>query len=117
VNDDGSRVGPDLTSIGVQRTVAELERSLLDPDASVLPQHRFFRVVTRDGTTVVGRILNQDTFTVQLIDSHERLLSFSRSDLREFKALDRSPMPSYKGILSQGELADVITYLASLRGK
>ena len=116
VKEAGSRLGPDLSDIGAIRRVAELEQSILDPDASVLPQHRFFRLVTRDGTTYTGRILNQDTFTVQIIDAQQRLLSFPRTDVREFSAIAKSPMPSYKEKLSSQELTDLLWYLVSLKG-
>jgi putative heme-binding domain-containing protein len=116
VKDKGSRLGPDLTDIGATRRVVDLEQSVVDPDASVLPQHRFFRVVTRDGSTYTGRILNQDSFTVQLIDTQQRLLSFSRTDLREFTAIAKSPMPSYRERLSSQELTDLLWYLVSLKG-
>jgi putative heme-binding domain-containing protein len=116
VKETGSRLGPDLSDIGAIRRVAELEQSILDPDASVLPQHRFFRLVTRDGTTYTGRILNQDTFTVQIIDAQQRLLSFPRTDVREFTAIAKSPMPSYKEKLSSQELTDLLWYLVSLKG-
>jgi len=115
VKDKGSRVGPDLTEIGSVRRLAELERSILEPDAEILPQNRFVRVVTRDEVTVTGRLLNQDTFTVQLIDSEERLRSFERAKLREYVFLDKSPMPSYQSKFSAREVADVVTYLASLK--
>jgi putative heme-binding domain-containing protein len=117
VNDRGSGLGPDLSSVGLLRSVADLERSIVDPSAVILPQDRFFKAVRKDGSVVEGRILNQDTFTVQLLDSKERLLSLSRTDLTEFRAVDKSLMPSYKDKLSSAELADVITYLASLKGR
>jgi hypothetical protein len=65
----------------LRRTI-ELERSLLDHDAEVLPPNRFVRTVARDGTAVTGRLFNQDTFSVQLIDSQERLISLNKSNLR-----------------------------------
>jgi putative heme-binding domain-containing protein len=113
---NGSRVGPELTDIGSQRRAADLERSLLDPDAEVLPQNRYVRATTRDGAAVTGRILNQDAFTVQLLDSKERLVSLAKSDLREFVFDDKSPMPSYQGKLSPQELTDLVSYLVSLKG-
>ena len=116
VRDRGSRVGPDLTVIGAVRRAAELKSSILAPDAEVLPQNRFVRVVTRDGAAITGRLLNHDTFTVQLIDSQERLRSFLRSDLQEFAFVAKSPMPSYKDKLNDAELADIIAYLVSLKG-
>jgi len=116
VNSEGSRVGPNLTVIGANRRTVELEHSLIDPNAQAAPQNRSVRVVTKDGTTVTGRLLNIDTFTIQLLDSSENLRSFSRADLRESTVLDKSSMPSYKDKLSPQEIADVVSYLASLTG-
>jgi putative heme-binding domain-containing protein len=116
VLDKGSRLGPDLSDIGMVRRTAELEKSVLDPNDIVLPQHRFFRVVTKSGTTVTGRLLNQDTFTVQIMDEKQKLLSFPKSDLKEFTMIKSSAMPSFKDKLSSKELADLVTYLASLKG-
>ncbi len=88
VNGAGSRVGPDLSDIGALRRTAEIEQSLLDPNAEVLPQNRFYRVVTKQGETITGRLLNLDTFNVLLLDSRERLafaatLRPARSGLRK----------------------------------
>ena len=63
-----------------------------------------------------GRRLNEDTFTVQIIDDQERLVSLSKSDLREYTLLTTSSMPSYQGKFSSSELADLVTYLLSLKG-
>jgi putative heme-binding domain-containing protein len=112
----GSRVGPDLSSIGIQRPAAELQRALIDPNADVQPQNRFYRVTLKDGTVVEGRLLGHDTFTVQLIDSKEQLRSFNKSDLRA-AAFAPSPMPSYRDTLTPQELADVVSYLSSLRNR
>ncbi len=116
VRDKGSRVGPDLTEIGSVRRLAELERSILEPGAEIFPQNRFVRVVTRDDVEITGRLLNQDTFTVQLMDSKEQLRSFERSNLKEYAFLDKSTMPSYQGKLNPKELADLVSYLVSLKG-
>jgi quinoprotein glucose dehydrogenase len=116
VGGTGSRLGPDLTEIGAVRTPAELQQSLVDPAAEILPENRFFKVVTRDGTTVTGRLLNQDTYTVQLMDQKENLRSFDKSRLREYSFVKGSPMPAYAGKFSPQELADVIAYLGTLKG-
>ena len=73
-------------------------------------------MVTKDGATITGRLLNQDAFTLQLFDDKERLLSYSKSNLKEYAFLDKSPMPSYRGKLSPQELADLVSYLVSLKG-
>jgi putative heme-binding domain-containing protein len=116
VQDHGSRVGPDLTSIGARRKRADIERSIIDPNAEVLPENRYVRVVTRDGATITGRILNEDTYSVQLIDSKEKLVSLQKADLRQLEYLKNSPMPSFRDKLSGDELSDLTGYLVSLKG-
>jgi mono/diheme cytochrome c family protein len=140
VRDKGSRFGPDLTDIGTRagaapsrgsaspfdpilpdigplaRAQIELARSLLEPGADILPQNRTVRLVSREGETATARVLNQDTFSLQVIDTDERVRSIPKADLREFAFIKNSPMPSYKDKLSAQELADVIAYLISLKG-
>jgi putative heme-binding domain-containing protein len=115
VNGNGSRLGPDLSRVGQLRRTIELEQSLLDPGREVLPANRYYRVTMRDGATVTGRLLNHDTFTVQMLDSKEQLRSFVKADLREH-GFAPTPMPSYKGQFNSQETADVVSYLVSLKG-
>jgi putative heme-binding domain-containing protein len=112
----GSRLGPDLSEIGSQREPAELRQSILHPEADILPQNRFYYVMKQDGSTVTGRLLNHDTFTVQLMSPKEELLRFRKAELREHGFQRNSPMPSYEGKLTAEELSDLIAYLVSLRG-
>jgi len=117
VNGNGSRLGPDLTNVGQLRKAADLETSLRDPDAEVLGNNRFYRITTKDGVTTTGRLLNLDTFTVQLLDSKEQLRSFVKSEVRDHGFVEKSLMPSFKDRLNAQELADVVSYLVSLKGK
>src|SRR5580692_9610605 len=112
----GSRVGPDLSDIGALRRVGEIQLSILDPNDEVLPQNRYYRVTTKSGETITGRLLNEDTFSIQLLDTKERLLSLKRTDLRETGFLSESPMPSYRDKLTKAEQDDLVTYLLSLKG-
>jgi putative heme-binding domain-containing protein len=117
INGVGSRVGPDLSNVGQLRRAIELETSVVDPGKDIFYTNRTYRVVTKDGQTITGRLLNLDSFTVLMIDSKEQLRSFEKANLRDFGILDTSPMPSYKDKLSTQELADVVSYLVSLKGK
>jgi putative heme-binding domain-containing protein len=116
VNGKGPRVAPDLGDVGALRTAELLHRTLIDPAGSMLPMNRPVRAVTKDGKVINGRRLNEDTYTVQLIDEQERLVSLTKADLREFAVLKTTPMPSYKDKFSAQELADLEAYLLSLRG-
>jgi putative heme-binding domain-containing protein len=114
----GSRSGPDLTTIGRERraTRAYLERALLDPDADVAPANRGVRVtLKKDGTVVTGRLLNRDMFTVELVDGRGNTKLFPKSELSDVTIVTKGLMPSYKGKLSSEEVADVVSYLSSLR--
>jgi putative heme-binding domain-containing protein len=110
----GSRLGPDLSGMGLLRRVAELEQSIVDPAAEVQPNNRFYRVVTADGREVKGRLLNRDTYSVQLLDEDEHLRSFVLAGLREH-GFDKTPMPSYRKKLNASQVADLVAYLVSLQ--
>lgn len=114
IQGNGSHFGPDLSQAG-GRSAAQLESSIVDPDAEIAPANRVVRVVTKSGAVTVGRLLNEDTFSVQLIDKAERLVSFQKADLKEYAFETKSPMPSFKDKLSGQEVADVVAYLGSLK--
>ena len=116
VNGKGSRVAPDLSDIGAVRSPDALRQSILDPTGSMLPVNRSIRAVTRDGKVITGRRLNEDTYTVQLIDSKENLVSLTKADLREYEVLKISAMPSYKEKLTGAEMDDLVAYLRKLKG-
>src|SRR6478735_5866808 len=68
VNGRGPRAAPDLSDIGVARAPAALERSIRDPSTAMLPINRPVTIVMKDRATIHGRRLNEDTFTVQIVD-------------------------------------------------
>ena len=116
VNDRGGYSAPDLTEVGRTHTPVAIQRSLLDPSGSMRPINRPVRAVTRDGTVIVGRRLNEDSFTVQLMNDRGRLVSLVKSELREWSVSMSSLMPSYKNVLTLEQLADVVAYLVTLKG-
>ena len=112
----GSRVASDLSEIGRSRSPAAIQQALLDPSSMMMPINRPVRIVTKEGRTINGRRLNEDTFTLQLLTDQEELLTVQKSDLKEFRILTAATMPSYKDKMDPQQLADVVAYLASLRG-
>jgi len=116
VNGRGPRVAPDLSDIGLVRPADAIHRSLTDPSSGMMPINRPVRIVMKDGTTINGRRLNEDTYTVQVIDEKEQLRSILKSDTRSYIVETRSPMPSYATRLTEEELSDLVAYLLSLKG-
>jgi putative heme-binding domain-containing protein len=115
VGDMGSYLGPNLTGIGANRSAEQIRAALVTPNKDVTPENRSVRLVTGDGKTVTGRILNQDGFSVQLIDSSDQLKSFQKAGLREFEIVTTNPMPSYATKMSAQDLTDLVHYLSSLK--
>lgn len=115
VKDRGSRLGPDLSDIGL-RSRDSLEKALLAPSPEAQPQNRLYRVVTSDGVAITGKLFNQNISSIQMLDSKEQFRSIQRSNLKEQGFVQPPPMPSYEGKLSREELADVVAYLQSLKG-
>jgi putative heme-binding domain-containing protein len=121
VGANGSRFGPDLSSLGAPPRGGRggtpspqvLAAKLLEPNASMSVANRYVRLVEKNGNVVSGKLLNEDTFAIQIFDSKEKLATFQKSGLKDFTFV--SPMPSYRGKLSPQELSDVVTYLITLK--
>jgi len=118
VNGAGASFGPELTAIGARRSADYLRESVVNPGAAVPEGFLVVRVVTRDGKTVRGVRVNEDSFTLQLRDASNHFFSFRKSDLLTLKKeFNESLMPGYASKFSAAELDDLIAYLASLRGE
>jgi putative heme-binding domain-containing protein len=112
----GSYVGPDLSDVGASYSADQIRAALVSPNKDVAPNHRSIRLVTRDGKTIAGRILNQDGFSVQIIDSSSELRSVLKSNLREFTIITANPMPAYADKMSAEDMNGLVQYLSSLKG-
>ena len=118
LNGRGHAYGPELSDIGARRTAESLRQSLEEPSAEVAETFLLVHAVTRQGAKVTGIRLNEDTFTIQIVEPSGRIQSFRKAELAKLEMRpDESPMPSYKSAFSLGELQDLIAYLSSLRGE
>ena len=110
-----ARGGAAAAAPAVGPTPQQMAQSLLDPNAVVSVQNRYVRLAMKDGKTISGKLLNVDTFGIQIFDSSEKLVNVSKANVRDMTMA--SPMPSYRDKLTTQELADVIGYLMSLKGQ
>ena len=114
----GGAVGPDLSDIGGRHDANFIRTSLLNPDAAVPRDFLLVRVVTKDGLRLTGVRVNEDTFSIQIRDLSGKFYSFWMTELTELvKEPNKSPMPSYKTLLSADELENLVSYLHSLQGE
>jgi len=119
----GGRVGPDLTSVGASRTVESLVESvrkpsqrlawgLTEPTKEFAQQYETVTVVTANGEEIKGVTLNEDSFSLQLMDTAEKIHLLEKDKLRSITKSRESLMPSYDtGTLSDRDLSDIIAYL------
>ncbi|MFN3326340.1 MAG: c-type cytochrome [Bryobacteraceae bacterium] len=117
VNGSGGRSGPELSEIGGRRTVEHLRISLVKPDAEVPPAFWHYKVTTREGRSLEGRRLNEDTYSLQLLDASGNLHSLLKNDLKEVSVSRKSTMPAYGSTLSASEIDDLVAYLSTLKRK
>ncbi len=126
VNGRGGRLGPELSTVGSSRSRAYLVESIREPGrqltenrsvaAGASLKYDTVTAVTAGGATIVGVPLNEDTFTVQLMDITERVHSFRKRELKSFTHENRSLMPAYDANrLPAADLDDVVAYLQTLR--
>jgi cytochrome c oxidase cbb3-type subunit 3 len=125
----GGRLGPELTAVGGSRTHAAIIDSVRDPSRRLawglteatkeFPQeYESVSVITADGKQIKGVTLNEDSFTVQILDTSEQIHLLEKGKLRSFQKSRQSTMPKYgTDILSDKDLADIVTYLTSVGTK
>jgi putative heme-binding domain-containing protein len=113
----GGVLGPDLSEIGMRRSLKFLGESLTDPDKQITEGYRTVSVLTRSGDRIRGIRLNEDEYTLQLRDMKETLRSFRKAELKEVKREPASVMPAYRTALTASEIENLVAYLSSLRGK
>lgn len=118
ISGEGGIVGPDLAGIGMARSATHLRESLTDPGAAVPEDYLLVAVVPKTGSSVSGQRVNEDSFSIQVRDNQGLTHSFWKTDVTNIdRQKGKSPMPSYKGQLSDSELTDLVAYLASLKEK
>ena len=102
----GGRLGPDLTAVGARLSDRHLRESLLEPNKEIPYSHRTVRAVGRDGKRFEGVLLNEDGYTLHLMDRQETIHSLSKADLRKIERPQESLMPDYSDLLSPAETDD-----------
>lgn len=106
---------PDLALAAARMSRPELRQALLEPGAEVATEYWSWTGTLRNGTKVEGRRLNEDTFSIQVMDKGGRLRTIDKRELAQSALEAKSPMPSFQGKLAGKDLDDVLAYLESLR--
>src|SRR5437588_5384884 len=129
VEGKGGRVGPELTSVGGSRTREAIVDSVRNPSRRLawgltestkeFPQeYETITATTADGKQIKGVALNEDNFSVQMIDTSEQIHLLEKAKLRSFQKSRESMMPVYKpDVLSDKDLDGIVAFLISVGAK
>ena len=113
IRGQGGLLGPDLSNVGGDRTLAEIKRSILSPGLSEGAKYKAITVVTLKGEKIAGTLRNRDNFSLQMMDAQGNLHFFSSAELREVVLQERSVMPeNYGKLLSEAELQNLLAFLS-----
>ncbi|MBV6430438.1 MAG: Cbb3-type cytochrome c oxidase subunit CcoP [Bryobacteraceae bacterium] len=114
----GGRFGPDLSAIGSSRSPSNLRASILNPSDDLPMRWWIVEATAKSGASYRGLRLNEDTYTIQLLDFRKDLVSLRKTDLARLHVESKTSfMPAYEGKLAPGEISDLVAYLYGLRGK
>ena len=121
----GGHLGPDLSRVGSNRSRALLAHKIRHASSYfmsvyqggvVLDGFQPVTLVTREGQQIRGVKKNEDAFSIQIMDSHERLQGYTKAGLRDVVNDKTSLMPDFgPDKLSDHDLDDLLAYLATLR--
>ena len=128
VNGNGGRLGPELTATATSRSAEYFVESVRAPSKRLAQgilevmkdfpqQYETANVTTADGTRYQGVVLNEDAFTVQVLDTREILHAWEKSSLKSYEKTRESLMPAYdEKMLPEKDLQDLLAFLAASAG-
>src|SRR5579872_2864259 len=129
INGKGGRFGPELSEVGASRTRAAIVDSvrnpshhlawgLAEPTKEFPQEYESVTAVTADGKEIKGVTLNEDSFSVQIMDTNEQIHLLEKDKLKSFHTSRESAMPKYTtDTLSDKDLDDIVAYLVSMGAK
>lgn len=116
IGSQGSIYGPELTRIGVARSLSYLRDSIVNPSADIPEEYQGVTAVTKEGRRLTGVRLNEDSFTVQLRQMNSAYRSFEKAELQGVTHEKNSLMPAYNK-MTPDDLNHLLAYLVALRGE
>jgi cytochrome c oxidase cbb3-type subunit 3 len=123
IHGKGGRLGPDLSAAGSARSTSYLVESIREPSRRLAQgiseamkefsqEYETVKVETAEGQKFIGVVLNEDHFTLQMMDTRENLHLFEKEKLKSFEKTRESLMPAYdQKTLGDKDVQDILAYL------
>jgi putative heme-binding domain-containing protein len=114
---EGGIVGPDLTQLGTRFSVKDILHATINPSAEISDQYAATNFYLKDGSSVVGRLTNEDETTYYVSQNPfapQNLREIPKADVVNTKISEVSVMmPGMINRLNEEELKDLMAYLIS----
>ncbi len=114
VNGLGSDTGPDLSTVGHEMTVEEIEAALLHPDSHITPGYDLVTVDLLNGNRLEGFARGQTNFDIQLQDTAGNFHLLQSTEIASVRREKHSLMKPWNGTSEQ--LQNLVAYLSHLTG-
>lgn len=114
---EGGNIGPDLTQVGTRFTAKDILVHTVDPNKEVSDQYAATVFTMKDGSSVVGRLINEDDgkyFVSQNPFSPQTLRELPKGEVLSTKLSKVSLMlPGLTNRLNDEEIKDLIAYMVA----
>lgn len=108
----GGFIASDLSTYASTHAVEQIRRAIVSRNPGTNQQVRLVTATTRDDGKIVGRVRNEDNFSLQLQTLDGTFFFVTKSDLKGLEYSAEALMPSdYSSTLSLHDLNDVVSYL------
>jgi putative heme-binding domain-containing protein len=106
----GGWLGPDLSSIGANLSLAKIVESVRQPNAYIEPGYRRITVVTKAGRRIDGIAKNDSNYSIQILDVRGNFQLLRKQELQKIIYYKDSLMPV--PVLSEKEFQDLLAFLS-----
>ena len=112
----GARVGPELVSVAGKNKL-DLLISILDPARDASPDGMGVIVLTKDGRTLSGLLIQENASMIRLRRAEGLEDEVARAEIEAIRSTGRSLMPEgLEQVLNHQDIADLIGFLRDLSG-
>lgn len=113
IRGEGGYLGPDLTNLGVTRTLTEIREAVIDPNKRFSKGYMPVLVTLGNGETIRGVARNTSNYSIQLLDADGELRLLSKSEVSKVDFPKNSWMPAnYAERLSPQQVTDLLAFLS-----
>jgi putative heme-binding domain-containing protein len=114
----GNVFAPDLAGIGTRATPEFIVRSILEPSAEITEGFAMQTLTTKSGDTTAGIVLEETGLYLKLVMLDGALETVLKKDILKRETAPVSAMPpTFAGLLSPQDVADITAYLRAPKEK